>query len=138
MRWIGFGLLLLFAGCGRNVSVPIVNKSELKPSEVVSGSTFLLPETRALQDDQFENPGLLWVDRGRTLFNEPPSARAPTCASCHSETTKDLNGVAAHYPVVDTATGKLVNIEGRINLCLNTVQRWGRCNKLLEAQKKNI
>ena len=32
-----------------------------------SGYAWLGPELRALQDDAFANPGMLWIDRGRRL-----------------------------------------------------------------------
>lgn len=75
-----------------------------------SGYLFLSAETRALQDDDFQNPGMFAVERGRELF-----ARAnggPACASCHAD---DLKGVAAHYPKYEAARGGLVNLELKIN-----------------------
>ncbi len=78
-----------------------------------SGYDFLTPETQALQDDTFANPGYLWVDRGAALF-EASDAGAPSCASCHAS---GLAGVAASYPAIDIETGQLLNLEGRINTC---------------------
>ena len=36
------------------------------PEAPVSGQAYQTLETRALQSDEFANPGLLWVDRGQT------------------------------------------------------------------------
>ena len=72
-----------------------------------SGFEFLTPETRALQEDAFANPGYLCVDRGRALF-------AP-CASCHPDNA--LAGAATRYPAVDAATGELFDLTARINQC---------------------
>ncbi len=83
----------------------------------VSGSDFQAPSTRALQQDAFANPGLLWVDRGRALWSAPPSADAKACADCHGRDGSELKGAAARYPSFDSALQKLVNLEQRINAC---------------------
>eukprot|EP00439_Symbiodinium_sp_Y106_P089636 s1_g2172.t1 len=70
-------------------------------------------DIEALQDDDFANPGFLWVDQGQTLFNDAGDAAA-SCASCHDE---GLAGVAATYPKIDERSGRLLNLEGRINMC---------------------
>lgn len=86
---------------------------QLTADEIVSGSTFLTAETRALQDDAFANPGLLWVDQGAQLFAQP-QAEQPACVACHDD---QLKGVAATYPAFDEATDTVLNLEGRINQC---------------------
>ena len=73
----------------------------------VSGYAFLGPETQALQDDEFANPGYLWVERGAALWEEAG------CAACHALT--NIN--AAAYPRYDAATERLINLEGQINRC---------------------
>ncbi len=79
--------------------------------EVISGYEFLTPETQALQDDDFANPGMLWVEEGGSLF-------AQQCADCHTQGSNgNLEGVAARYPAFDQDAQTLLNIEGRINRC---------------------
>lgn len=90
--------------------------SGLVASEVTSGYSFLQPDTQALQDDAFSNPGYLWVDRGADLFASSEVGE-PSCASCHGAGDASLAGVAATYPKIDAQSGELVNLEGRINLC---------------------
>ena len=48
-----------------------------------SGLEFVTAETRALQADDFANPGLLWVDRGRAFFEQADDYRS--CADCHQD-----------------------------------------------------
>ena len=84
--------------------------ADLKP-----GSAFLGSDLRALQNDDFANPGMLWVERGEKLWREPAGKKSLACASCHKD--ESVRGVAASYPKIDKASGKLVNLEGRINLC---------------------
>jgi len=63
-------------------------------------------ETRAMQDDDSANPGMLSVLEGEALW------ASNGCAGCHSS----LKGVAARYPAVDDKR-RLLNLESRINLC---------------------
>lgn len=82
-----------------------------------SGYTYAKAETRAIQDDDFENPGSIWVDRGEELWSEVEGTAGKSCESCHGDAAESLRGVAARYPVYDPAKGKLVNLEQRINQC---------------------
>lgn len=93
-----------------------VDRTHLDPSDLQSGSAFLQPDTRALQDDEFANPGFLWVDRGRALFDASVN-QSKACSGCHGADGAELEGVAAHYPAMDKNSGDLVNLEGRISLC---------------------
>lgn len=77
-----------------------------------SGYDFLTPENQALQDDDFANPGMLWVETGARLWAEP-NAAGQSCASCHAE--GNMAGVAARYPAWSDAIGQVINIEQRIN-----------------------
>ena len=108
--------LMFVAGCapGETAEEPAGGASQtLDP--IKSGAEFLTPQTRALQDDDFANPGFLWVDKGHALF-EQVQDRVPSCASCH-DGGDALIGASARYPAVDETTGDLLNIEGRINAC---------------------
>lgn len=104
-------VMLLVSAC--KPAEPTENKLNGPFERPQSGYDFLTPETQALQDDTFSNPGYLWVDRGAALF-EAGGGDAPSCASCHAS---GLMGVAASYPAIDTETGQLLNLEGRINTC---------------------
>ena len=85
-----------------------------RPSPLKSGIEFAAAETRALQQDDFANPGMLWVARGEKLWNAVAGRSGKACASCHAD---GMKGVAARYPVVDPGAARLVNVEERINLC---------------------
>jgi len=86
-------------------------------SALKQGSEFAGAEVRAMQADEFANPGMLWVARGERLWREPAGRDGRTCASCHGEAPVSMKGVATRYPQVDTPAGQLVNIAGRVNLC---------------------
>jgi len=80
-----------------------------------SGYLYMGAETRALQDDDFLNPGFFAVDRGRALWEKVEGSAGKSCASCHDDATGSMRGVAARYPVYDEKKKGLVNLELRIN-----------------------
>ena len=87
-------------------------------AEPQSGYAFLDPSTQAMQDDDFENPGMVAVDRGAELFHEHRDAEVHSCASCHGEHGAGLDKKAiARYPVFDRNLGGLVTLQERINHC---------------------
>jgi L-cysteine S-thiosulfotransferase len=82
-----------------------------------SGYTYLSAENQRLQDDDFANPGLLWVERGRERWTQMDGATAQSCASCHGDAAESMRGVRTRYPRFDPARGKLINLEQQINRC---------------------
>ena len=105
--------LLIAAGL---VLRPLV-ASEIPASERRSGYTFMGPDTRAMQDDDTANPGMLGVVEGETLWNRKVGPAAKSCADCHHDAKVSMKGVAARYPAYDKVLGRPVNLEQRINLC---------------------
>jgi sulfur-oxidizing protein SoxA len=71
-----------------------------------SGYEDMRAETRAMQDDDLANPGMLAVMEGEALW------QSYGCAKCHAA----MKGVAARYPAMDARKG-LLNLEQRINVC---------------------
>jgi L-cysteine S-thiosulfotransferase len=82
-----------------------------------SGYVYAEPETRAMMDDDFNNPAFLWVDKGAALWSNAEGKAGKSCASCHGEAKASMKGVGARYPLFDAKSGKLVDIEQRINRC---------------------
>jgi L-cysteine S-thiosulfotransferase len=82
-----------------------------------SGYTYLSQENQALQDDEFGNPGMLWVERGRELWAQTAGASQRSCASCHGDTAASMRGTRARYPRFDPRWNKLINLEQQINHC---------------------
>jgi sulfur-oxidizing protein SoxA len=80
-----------------------------------SGYLFLSDGTRALQDDEFQNPGMFTIDRGQELWTRTEGASGKSCASCHGDASQSMRGVATHYPKYDATRGGLINLELRIN-----------------------
>ena len=85
-------------------------------AEPRSGYEFIKQATRDMQDDDFENPGLLTVEKGQRLFNRKPAGAGKACAECHGADGSGLDRKAiARYPVYN---GKeLVTLQKQISVC---------------------
>lgn len=88
-----------------------------RPVPLLSGAQFQGADVRALQADDFANPGMLWVDKGAALWREKPAGGAPACEGCHGEAARSMKGVAARLPAWDAKLGRVVNLESRIDAC---------------------
>ena len=91
--------------------------TEIPAAERRSGYTFMGPETRAMQDDDTANPGMLGVLDGEALWNRKAGSTEKSCADCHDDARVSMKGVAARYPAYDKALARPINLEQRINLC---------------------
>ena len=91
--------------------------AEIPLAERRSGTSFMTPDTRAMQDDDTSNPGMLWVLDGEKLWARKTGAAEKACADCHNDARASMKGIAARYPAFDKALGRPVNLEQRINLC---------------------
>ena len=91
--------------------------AEIAPEDRRSGYDFAAPETRAMQDDDTANPGILGVLQGETLWTRKVGAADRSCADCHGDARLSMKGVAARYPAFDPALGRPVDLEQRINRC---------------------
>jgi sulfur-oxidizing protein SoxA len=88
-----------------------------------SGYEFMGRDTRAMQDDDATNPGMLWVLDGEALWGRKAGAAEKACADCHGEAGKSMKGVAARFPVFDFSIKRLINLDQRINLCRTERQK---------------
>ena len=73
-----------------------------------SGFEFMSPAVQALQNDDTQNPGYLWVKGGEQRFQAD-------CARCH--TAASLRGVAARHPAFDALLRKPLTLSARIQQC---------------------
>jgi L-cysteine S-thiosulfotransferase len=89
---------------------------EIPQNERRSGYSFMSEQTRAIQDDDTANPGMLWVLDGEALWNKKQGAADKACADCHGDAATSMKGVAARYPAFDKTLGRPVTLEQRINL----------------------
>ena len=113
----GWPLLALAASCIVLAFTRGASAAGIPPAERRSGYEFMSRETRAMQDDDFVNPGTLWVLDGEALWNRKDGAARRACADCHGDARASMKGVAARHPAWDAAAGRPVNLEQRINAC---------------------
>jgi L-cysteine S-thiosulfotransferase len=99
------------------VSAALPAVAEIPMSERKSGYEFMGRETRAMQDDDTANPGMLSVLDGETLWKRHAGAAQKSCADCHGDARASMKGVAARYPAFNAALGRPVNLEQQINIC---------------------
>lgn len=84
--------------------------------KVKSGYVYATPPTRAMEDDDFQNPGSLWVDKGKTLWSAVDGSAGKSCQSCHNAAATSMRGVGATYPKYDAKLARVIDLEQRIGL----------------------
>lgn len=82
-----------------------------------SGFDFMGPATQAMQRDDAQNPGMLWVKEGAALWSKAAGRANQSCASCHGDASSSMRGVAARYPQWDAASGRPINLGQKIGQC---------------------
>ena len=99
------------------VAAPALLAGEIPQDARRSGYFFMGPDTRAMQDDDTSNPGMLFVLDGEALWKTKGGSADKACADCHGDARETMKGVAARYPAFDKTQGRPVTLEQRINLC---------------------
>ena len=90
-RTIAVAALLFAADCATSA----LPATEIPQAERRSGYSFMAPDTKAIQDDDTANPGMLWVLDGETLWKSKTGAAGKACADCHDDAQVSMKGVAA-------------------------------------------
>jgi len=85
--------------------------------EIRSGWTFRTGETQVLQMDDFDNPGMIFVDQAIDSWNTVEGSAGKSCASCHEDAETSMQGVRAVYPKWNEAAGELRTLTMQINDC---------------------
>ncbi|MCF8478396.1 MAG: sulfur oxidation c-type cytochrome SoxA [Pseudolabrys sp.] len=97
--------------------------TETKPPEghpldvVRSGWLYREPDTRKLEADSFENPGMIYVSKGEKIWNTVEGSAGKSCASCHADAAKSMKDVGATYPKWDADDKRPINVELQIDKC---------------------
>ena len=94
-------------------------------TEVLSGWLFRDQDTRDMQRDDFENPGIPGVEAAREAFDMVDGSEGKACKDCH-EAPEKLAGVRAVTPKV--VNGKLMTMEDLVNDCRTNrmgAEAWG-------------
>jgi sulfur-oxidizing protein SoxA len=99
------------------LAVALAASGEIPWSERRSTYQDMSAETRAMQDADTGNPGMLWVLDGEALWRTKTGKADIACAGCHGDAEKSMQGVAARYPAYDARRATAVDLAGRINAC---------------------
>jgi len=106
-----------------NEEIPIVTRTaapahlEGHLDEIRSGWTFRADETQAMEADDFDNPGMVFVEEARSVWDTPEGTEGKSCASCHGEVDEGMKGLRAVYPKWVEAAGEVRTLEMQINDC---------------------
>ncbi|CUH77817.1 sulfur oxidation c-type cytochrome SoxA [Tropicibacter naphthalenivorans] len=84
--------------------------------EVISGWHFRSDETQALEMDDFDNPGMIFVDQAVDQWNTAEGSEGKSCADCHGA-PEDMAGVKAVYPKWNEAAGEVRTLQMQMNDC---------------------
>jgi sulfur-oxidizing protein SoxA len=103
------------------VSAP--SAGDIPPQDRRSGIGFTTPSVQAMQRDDMSNPAMLAVLDGEALWDRPAGQARKACRDCHGSADRSMRGVAARYPAFDTATGRPIDLQGRIQACQTRHQR---------------
>jgi len=95
--------------------------------EVMSGWLFRDPDTRVMQADDFDNPGMLFVEQARDDWGTVEGTAGKSCAACHGA-AEEMAGVRPVYPKYVEAAGEVRTLEMQINDCRENrmgAEKWG-------------
>ncbi|MDU9005516.1 sulfur oxidation c-type cytochrome SoxA [Sedimentitalea todarodis] len=84
--------------------------------EVMSGWLFRGTETRAMQADDFDNPGMIFVEQAQEMWETAEGSEGKSCSSCHND-MESLAGVKATYPKWNEAAGEVRTLQMQMNDC---------------------
>jgi len=114
---------------------------------VRSGWTFRTTETQALQMDDFDNPGMIFVDQALDSFETVDGAAGKSCASCH-EDPAEFAGLRAQLPKYNEEAGEVWTMEMYVNNCRTErmeAEAWGwksqpmlNMNALISLQSRGM
>ena len=84
--------------------------------EVISGWHYRGNETRVMQADDFDNPGMIFVEQAEDAWNAAQGSAGKSCADCHGASA-EMAGVRPVYPKWNDEAGEVRTMEMQINDC---------------------
>lgn len=95
--------------------------------EVMSGWHFRSDETQAMQLDDFDNPGMVFVEAAQEAWETADGSEGKSCSSCHND-MDSMAGVKATYPKYNEAAGEVRTLQMQMNDCRTNrmgAEAWG-------------
>lgn len=84
---------------------------------IMSGWHFRADETQSLEMDDFDNPGMIFVDQAMDAWSTVEGSEGKSCATCHDDPAESMKGVRAVYPKWNEAAGEVRTLAMQINDC---------------------
>jgi len=84
--------------------------------EVMSGWHFRSDETQAMEMDDFDNPGMIFVEDAIETWNTAEGTEGKSCADCHGA-PEDMAGVKPTYPKWNAAADQVFTLQMQVNDC---------------------
>ena len=84
--------------------------------EVISGWVFRSDQTQEMQGDDFDNPGMIWVESAQEAWAVPEGEKGKSCADCHGD-AESMAGVKATYPKWNAEAEKVNTLQMQMNDC---------------------
>jgi len=116
-----------------NEETPIVTRTAAPAhvadalDEVLSGWLFRGTETRAMQADDFDNPGMIFVEQAMENWETAEGTEGKSCSSCHND-IDSMAGVKPTYPKWDAKAGEVQTLQMQMNECRTErmgAEAWG-------------
>lgn len=95
--------------------------------EVLSGWLFRGTETRAMQADDFDNPGMIFVEQAMETWEAVDGTEGKSCSSCHND-IDSMAGVKPTYPKWDAKADGVQTLQMQMNECRTErmgAEAWG-------------
>ena len=106
------GAVLLLLSSLLLVVVAPASSSEVN-QQTKPGIDFQSPDIQSLQQDDFQNPGILAVDFGKSAAHSGAGKENKSCHDCH----ESFAGIAAEFPNYNARLGKIVSLSSQIMAC---------------------
>ncbi len=95
--------------------------------EVISGWVFRSDQTQEMQGDDFDNPGMIWVEAAEEAWSTPEGEKGKSCADCHND-VDSMAGVKATFPKWNDGAEKVYTLQMQMNDCRENqmgAEAWG-------------
>lgn len=83
---------------------------------IYSGWIYRSDETQSVQMDDFDNPGMLWVEQATQTWATAEGAEGKSCADCHGA-PDEMAGVRAVYPKWNDHEEQVYTLAMQVNDC---------------------
>ncbi len=87
----------------------------LDMDEIFSGWVYRIAETQALQMNDFDNPGMIFVDIALDTWNRVEGSEGKSCASCHLAGPEEFAGLRTVTPRWNEEAGAVWSMEDYVN-----------------------